>query len=181
MIVRESEFARDPSPQRVTDPGVLKVRGAEMRRLPSTALLAFSLLALSPLATALDEWSSRGGSSTVEPLRPLAPVLKKQPPSRPRRTFSASEFVFVDPPPEPQRGLRSLPQRVSSRLSLRSSSRTPKQEVKFRQKLATVAQAAAGTALIVAFERSIWAIGWYIGVKIPSAPVCPRVQSTTVA
>jgi len=134
-----------------------------MPRLPRAARLALSLLALVPLSSALDDWSSRGGSTAI-PSKPLPPVQKKQPlvPGRPRRTFSASEFVFVDPKPEPQRGL--------SLFNLRAS-KAKVEKAKFRQKLAIIAQAGAGTALIVAFERAIWAIGAYSGVKIPSAPV----------
>ena len=147
---------------RITD------QGCKMPRLPSAARLALSLLALVPLSTALDQWSSRGGSTVPDVLsKPLPTTVHKKQPPRPRRTFSASEFVFVDPKPAPQRGLSSL-----------FNPRAPsKKEAKFLQKLAIIAQAGAGTALIVAFERSIWAIGWYSGVKIPSAPVCPATRT----
>mgnify|MGYP006892427310 FL=1 len=39
------------------------------------------------------------------------------------------------------------------------------------QKLQAATQAAAGTALIVGFERCIWAVGQAMGKKIPTAPV----------
>jgi len=158
--------------------------GTAMRSLPSAARLALSLLAVFPLSTALDQWSSRGGSTVVSSSRSVAaplPAVRKNaadgrgpasgpsaPASvpqdrKPRRTFSASEFVFVNPPPKTQRSLSSL---------IRAPRPPPPYQPTFHEKLATVAQAAAGTALIVAFERSIWALGYYyLNVKIPSAPV----------
>lgn len=143
-------------------------------RIPhSAAILALSLLVLFPLSAALV--LPGVPTATNRSVSPLAVDRK------PRRTFSASAFNFVDPPPLPQ----SRTSRLASLISLRASSLEKDKlpvvtDATFYAKLAVVVQAAAGTALIVGFERSIWAIGQSTGVKIPSAPVCPRVQSTTV-
>lgn len=128
--------------------------GTAMRSLPSAARLALSLLAVFPLSTALDQWSSRGGSTVVSSSRSVAaplPAVRKNaadgrgpasgpsaPASvpqdrKPRRTFSASEFVFVNPPPKTQRSLSSL---------IRAPRPPPPYQPTFHEKLATVAQAA---------------------------------------
>jgi hypothetical protein len=142
---------------------------AKIRRLNCSLLLALSLLVLVPFSAAL-VIGITPAIQTPGSAAPLAVVQRK-----PRRTFSATAFNFVDPPTKPQ----SRSSGLFSRLSLRASSRTAA-EAPFYDKLATISQAAAGTALIVGFERSIWAIGQSTGVKIPSAPVCPKLQNTTV-
>mmetsp|Transcript_37450 Transcript_37450/g.88680 ORF Transcript_37450/g.88680 Transcript_37450/m.88680 type:complete len:563 (-) Transcript_37450:272-1960(-) len=139
-------------------------RGAEMRIPHSAAILALSLLVLFPLSAALV--LPGVPTATNRSVSPLAVDRK------PRRTFSASAFNFVDPPPLPQ----SRTSRLASLISLRASSLEKDKlpvvtDATFYAKLAVVVQAAAGTALIVGFERSIWAIGQSTGVKIPSAPV----------